>query len=144
MVPAPVTPEEAAFVLHLWDRADLYEDLMWRVDRTDGSYDVRMHANCSDLFFWATADCEEILPADFPLLVQTLQDLEAVGCAYNLPELFAARKRKLRPQAPCYKHFEDAVKPLFDACCTTEERADADRKDQDWWIAFVHSQKAKK
>lgn len=133
-----MTPEQAVKVLRLWEQADLYEDIHWHVD-PDGS--VRLYANCSDLFYWATADSEEIVPDDLPLLERTLADLKAVDAAYNLPELFVARKRKLRPQKPCYKHFDVPVAALFDACSTEKERKQADEKDRSWWLAFAHSQK---
>ena len=135
-----MTPYEAAEVLALFDQADDHEGVFWRVDMDHGR-DVKLFANCSDLFYWATADAEEITREDIPLLRQTLADLKAVDAAYNLNELFAARKRKLRPQRPCYRHFEAPVAALFDACCTEEERAEADRKDRDWWLAFAASQK---
>jgi hypothetical protein len=139
-----MTPDQAMTVLRCWEQAGLYEDLFWRVTTTDGVTSVVFLANCSDLFYWATADCEEITPEDFPLLEQTRVDLEAIGAAYVLNELFAARKRKLRPQKPCYKGWSPALAALFDACCTEEERAEADRRDRDWWVAFAYSQKDRK
>lgn len=136
-----MTPDQAVQVLRLWEQADLYEDIHWHVD-PDGS--VRLYANCSDLFYWATADAEEIVPGDLPLLIGTLNDLKTVDATYLLPELFSARKRKLRPQKPCYEHFSEAVAALFDACCTEKERAEASEKDAAWWLAFAHSQRRRR
>lgn len=143
-----MTPAEAAFVLHIWERADLYEELFWRVGRIDGTagygaiIEVKLFALCNDWFFWATADCEEIVPADFPLLEATLTDLKAIDCEEYLPTLFASRKRHLRPQKPCYKSMPAEVVPLFDACCTKAQRAKADRDDFQWWVNLAHKVKA--
>lgn len=136
-----MTPGQAVEILAVFEQADDYESLSWRVTKSpDDSYEMRLFANCSDLFFWATADCEEVEFADLGLLNATLADLRELNCEYLLPELFACRKRKLRPQAPAYKNYDVAVRALFDACCTEEERADADRKDRQWWLAFAATQ----
>lgn len=135
-----MTPAEAVRVLAIWERADMTEMLYWRVDSPD---DVRMFATCSDLFYWATADLEEITPQDLPALEQTLEDLLAIDCTEELPHLFAARKRQLRPQAPCYKYIAEMARPLYDACCTAQEREAADKADASWWAAFARSQREK-
>jgi hypothetical protein len=148
---SPVTPDQAAQVLALWEEADLYEDLFWRVTRTPQGLglhktEVRLFAQCSDLFYWATADLEEIVPEDLPLLRSTLDDLKLVGATYYLNELFSCRKRKLRPQKPWYKHFEAGpgalpaqpeVAALFDECCTEQEREKADQVDAAWWVGLA-------
>jgi hypothetical protein len=134
-----VTPDEAAAVFAAFGNADDYESLMWRVDMREGmGRDMRLYAQCSDVFSWATADAEEITAADVPLLESCLTDLGKAGAAYYLAELFAARKRKLRPQKPFYKDMPEDVAALFDACCTEEERADADKRDAAWWVAGAH------
>lgn len=133
-----MTPYEAAEVMSLWQRADLFGDLSWRVDMREGrNRAVTLLANCSDLFAWATADCEEITRDDIPLLERTLTDLLAVDAEYLLPELFAARKRRMRPQKPCYKDWPPEVAALFDACCTDEERAEFDKRDAAFWAGVV-------
>lgn len=131
-----MTPYEAAEVFACFEAADDYDEgLMWRVDMKNR--DMRLFALCNDLFYWATADCEGILVKDIPLLRQTLEDLLVVEAGYELSRLFSARKRKLRPQAPCYKGMEEPVKVLFDACSTAEEREKADSDDADWWLSFA-------
>lgn len=83
-------------VLDVFNRADSYESLLWR--RTDAG--MRFAAMCSDTFHWASADAEPIEPEDVPLLRQCLEDLRAADPQLgecDLPELFAARKRGLRP-----------------------------------------------
>lgn len=101
-------------VLRLYERAD-NSDLFWRVE---GGH-VRFLANCSDTFEWATADAEEITPDDVDLLEQTLADLRAVSWEQDiwLSELYAARKRGLRPMN---RWFSGGIAPgvleLFAAC----------------------------
>jgi len=137
-----VNPYEAAEVLALFELAEDYESLMWRVEMRPGwERETKLFALCNDLFYWATADCEEITVADIPLLRRTLADLARVDATYHLAWLFAARKRKLRPQKPCYKGLEKAVAEMFDECCTEAERQEADDKDRDWWLAFAASQR---
>jgi len=133
-----VTPNEAAAIFAVFEKADDYEALMWRVDMKPDVPEIKLFAKCNDVFFWATADAEEITAADLPLLRSCLADLEKADAPYYLDWLFAARKRKLRPQKPCYKNMETDVAALFDACCTEAERADAEKRDAAWWVAFAH------
>lgn len=131
-----MTPAEAAQVFRTYQDADDYESLMWRV--SDDHAQIELFVNCSDFFYWATADCEEVTADDLPALRQALTDLDAADGTEYLGELFAARKRHLRPQGPAYKHMNPATVALFNACCTEEERADADRRDAAWWAALAH------
>lgn len=87
-------------VLRIMEAADQYESMLWHVKRGR----VIFAALCSDTFAWGCADCEEIRPQDLPLLWQTWQDLKAIQDAdkssvavCDLPELYAARKRGMRP-----------------------------------------------
>lgn len=87
-------------VLRILEAADYFDGLMWRV--RDGKATFALL--CSDTFWWASADCEEIRPEDLPLLWQCWQDLKAIQDAdrlslalCDLPELYAARKRGMRP-----------------------------------------------
>jgi hypothetical protein len=140
-----MTPYEAMAVFAIFEQADDYDSIMWRVDTRPGmDRSVKIFAQCSDFFYWATADCEEITKEDVSLLEQALADLKAVDAEYELPRLFAARKRKLRPQKPYYKDMEPPVAALFDACCTEAERTAADEKDANWWRAFAHKISAEK
>lgn len=135
-----MTPYEAAEVFALFAEAEGFSGgLFWRMDMTPGpNREMTLFAQCSDFFFWATADLEEITLADIPLLRQTLEDLKAIGAEEELGTLFAARKRKMRPQRPCYKDFDPPVAALYDACCTEEERAAADNRDAAQWTAVAH------
>lgn len=137
-----VTPYEAAEVLSLFERADnMTEAVIWRVDMTQGrNRDIKLFALCSDFFAWATADLEEITKGDIPLLERCLRDLrKADDATYYLGELFAARKRRMRPQKPCYKDMEPSVAALFDACATEAERAEFDRRDAAFWANVAHT-----
>ena len=118
---------------------DFEAALIWRVDMAPGANrETRLFAECSDVFHWATADFEEITTADVPLLRRTLDDLKPLRAEYELGHLFAARKRGLRPQKPCYKGMEAPVAALYDACCTEAERSAASERDAAWWIAAAH------
>jgi hypothetical protein len=137
-----VTPNEAAAVFAAFERADDYESLIWRVEMKPYYVPViKLFAMCNDVFFWATADAEEITLADVPQLEECLADLGKCGEPWvtcYLPELFAARKRKMRPQKPFYKNMPEDVAALFDACCTAGERAEAEKQDAAWWVAVAH------
>lgn len=128
-----MTPYEAAAVLSVFQAADDYESLMWRVDMSTSERDVKLFALCNDLFHWAAADCEEIAAGDVPLLESCLADLRSTKEDWYFADLFAARKRRLRPQKPFYKEMSAATAALFDACCTEDERARADKRDAAFW-----------
>lgn len=99
------------------------EDLVLSSDlviQTDGT-DVNMFVNCSDLFFWACADGEEVTTDDLPSLVECIKLHEKYG---NI--LWVCRKRVMRPQAPYYKYIPEELHPLFDAA--GPERTDRDGK----------------
>jgi hypothetical protein len=96
--------------------ADAYGDLFWRVD--DG--EVKVFANVSDVFFWGGSDVEQITPQTLPELEGAYADLAAVGGGSFLAELYAARRRKMRPQGAAYPGEADeagpAVAALYNAC----------------------------
>lgn len=67
---------------------------------------------CNDMFWWATADAEEIKTVDdITLLEKCLGDSEAFGF-----ELYCCRKRAMRPQGAYYKYIDKKDWHLFDAC----------------------------
>ena len=131
-------PHDAAAVFAAFEAADTYESLMWRVDMSSADRDVRLLALCNDFFHYATADCEEIGAADIPMLESCLADLRETGDEHYLAELFAARKRKLRPLEAAGKDMGEATRALFDAAGTEEGRAEEDRKDAAFWGAVAH------
>jgi hypothetical protein len=106
---------------------DNTDSLWWRFDGDK----VRLFAQCSDFFEWGTADLEEILPEDVDLLEQCVKDvIELDRTNMYAGELFAARKRKQRPQGACYKNLPESLWPLFDACGPERERSLTNPKAQ--------------
>lgn len=79
---------------------------------------------CNDLFWWATADCEPITPANVELLEQAWAALKGLDQDYYVGDLFAAMSRQMRPQQPCYERMNEHVKVLFDACGPVRDRKD--------------------
>lgn len=139
-----MNPEQAARVLAAFEKADDYESLTWRVTvRPYCITEIKLFAGCSDFFHLATADCEEIEADDLPLLEQCLTDLTGTGEEFYLAELFAARKRKMRPCRPAYKGMAPAVAALFDGCSTEEERAEVDQQDRAYWAHVAQTVRAK-
>lgn len=77
------------------------DELWWR---TDGEYaPITFFVNCSDMFYWACAESEEVTPENVDLLVQSFGDCKATDRhSYYGGTLFAARSRKMRPQGYAY------------------------------------------
>lgn len=89
-------------------------DLEWR--GMDGK--PTAFVNCSDLFDWGSADCEEVTPENFPMLVQAIEDAEKAVKYGGIrgDDLFCARVRGCRPQGAAYTFIRPELWPLFDAC----------------------------
>jgi hypothetical protein len=112
---------QAAFVMRvlnvfaMWPN-DCNDSLMWR---TDGEYaPITFMVNCSDEFDWATADAEVITPDDIGDLEQAFTDVRDAtdgDLMYEAPLLYAARRRKQRPQGAAYPKYPKLA-GLFDAC----------------------------
>lgn len=75
--------------------------------REDG---LNLWADCSDLFFWACADGEDLAITDLPAFTQAYSESPHHGDL-----LWVARKRGMRPQAPYYREFSPEEQVLFDA-----------------------------
>lgn len=109
-VAGPVTLDFVRDVLREYsERADCTDALYWRVYGDE----IRLLAQCSDTFYWGTADCEQIDPEDLPLLRQCVDDLIKADAEYYVSELFAARKRGMRPQRPVLRKMPKDVLRLF-------------------------------
>lgn len=73
--------------------------------------------NCNDLFWWATADSEDITPDNFHLLDEAWKKLQSDhDKIYYFTNLFASMSRKMRPQRPAMKNMPDYIRELFLAC----------------------------
>jgi hypothetical protein len=66
-------------------------DLFWYINEID---EVRAAVLMNDVFFWGCSDCEDVEVEDLPALKEAMIDNEGVWG----PEIYAARKRKMRPQ----------------------------------------------
>lgn len=94
------------------------EDIWWRENEEDKSI-LDFYVNCSDFFYWGTADFELITAEKIHLLHEVKRDLDSLGIADHKLEyglLFASRARCMRPQSAYYKYLDEATWPLFDAC----------------------------
>lgn len=102
-------------VLRLFSETDCYSDLHWFCEDNT----VKFYVIVNDIFWWATADMEQIMPDDLPALRQSVADVQAiVGSDIGISQAFtlwAARKRKMRPQQPAYPQ-DERLRALFDAC----------------------------
>lgn len=74
--------------------------------------------NCSDVFDWACAECEEISPENIDVLESCIADIRAVSPKhlYKAPVLFCCRVRSCRPQGAMYDYLPTELWSLFDAC----------------------------
>lgn len=89
--------------------------------------ELKFLVGCNDVFYWGTADCEEVTAADIDALEATVREVEAIMGRYRGQDAFplwVARKRRLRPQPPMYKHLDPPLHPLFDAVGPEREKAD--------------------
>lgn len=78
---------------------------------------ISIAENCNDLFYWACADSEDITVEDIPLYKQCIEDCEKIKSSYSAyaGTLYACRKRKMRPQNPCYASYPKELWPLLDS-----------------------------
>lgn len=88
------------------------EDLIWGIDEQNN---VKFYINCNDLFYWGTADAEEITINNINLLekIKTKYENEY---SFVWKDLFCCRSRKMRPQKSVYTIIPKALHHLFDAC----------------------------
>mgnify|MGYP006280617621 CR=1 FL=1 len=110
------TFEEVCTVIQALNAVDIETDAIL-LNGDDN--EITISIMCNDLFWWGTADAEKVTTEDIPLLKQCYADLnqEHLGwAALNTPELYVARKRKMRPQGAYYKYFPKEIWPLFNAC----------------------------
>jgi len=87
------------------EEKNLFGKVTWKFDNG-----VKFFVNCDNVFWYATADSEEIDEYDLELLKKSLEDSK------NGVELFCARKRKMRPQGKFYILIPQEEHKFFDAC----------------------------
>lgn len=94
----------------------VYDDILLRVDGDE----VFIELNCSDTFWWGTADSEPIEAADIPTLQASYNDVKAAhgDTAFSslVALLFVARKRRMRPQGAIYKGLPEYMHRLLNGC----------------------------
>ena len=100
-------------LLKLAAKYDIKDTLLW-------SEELDFSIMCSDAFFYATADAEDVLSQeDVDLLEQCVEDCleldNGLGEVYG-PLLYVAKKRKMRPLLDIYTHIPKAVQELLNAC----------------------------
>lgn len=81
--------------------------------------ELKFFVDCSDFFFWATSDCEELTEEDLPLLNKSIEE---AGDELTGALLYCARKRKMRPQGAYYSILKKETWHLFDACGEKREK----------------------
>jgi len=100
-------------LLKLAAKYDIKDTLLW-------SEELDFSIMCSDAFFYAAADAEDVLSQeDVDLLEQCIKDCLDTGD--RLGELhgtllYVAKKRKMRPLPDIYTHIPKAVQELLNAC----------------------------
>jgi len=82
---------------------DACDELRWR-DDGDG---LMFYVDCSDTFYWGTADSEDLTEADLPELHRATTDACHCNGADVWPALWCARKRGMRPMAAFYRQVLD-------------------------------------
>lgn len=87
-------------------------DLIWRFE--NGA--PKLYILCSDLFYWACADAEDVTAQNVEVLEQAMKDAAAVDHRHYGALLFCCRVRKMRPQKPVLGRLDDKLRPLFEAC----------------------------
>ena len=121
--PTPLDPRTLTRVLE--KAAEHHMNVWWR-HRDTHSRDLWIMVNCSDLFFWGTADCVTIPPPNVDDFFATCAETEALIDSYPAmraaPDhtglLFCARQRGAQPQGAYYEHLWDPDEmwfSLFDA-----------------------------
>lgn len=113
-----ISLSEISFWLKILDilyRYDLHDELWWR---TTGEYaPLTLFLRCNDVFYWGSADHEQLTQDHPDLLEKAIQDVAAID-HYAVEWgslLFIARVRGMRPQGAAYPKNKD-LWPLLDAC----------------------------
>lgn len=119
---------QSEILVQIGEREYDYETRTWQ--------EVGLHATtalqCSDTFFWGSADAEEVTAETLPVLEQVVADLAPLRAAanaageakrarffeYAVSDLYASRIRGMRPQGAVYTRRYSSIPevwPMFDA-----------------------------
>jgi hypothetical protein len=103
---------------------DACSQLFWRTDEKYAP--ITFFVNCNDAFMWGCADAEDITLENIYILEEAVEEINKINSDlnYEAPLLFCAKSRKMRPQNALYKHIDQELWPLFDAC--------GPERKQDW------------
>lgn len=118
-----ITLEQLLEIMAVVAEADGTDCISWRCD---GEYaPISFWINCNDLFWWGTADGEDLTYEQLPILKQAIVDCKAIKAyAFWAFTLYCCRVRKMRPQGCCYpgatpegvkEEYEELAR-LFDTC----------------------------
>lgn len=120
-------------ILRLFAEFDIQDCLWWHFP--SGPNEPEFLLKCSDLFYWAAADAEEVTVDSLPELRKAIEECRAIDpvCGeLDGVNLYAARRRQTRPQNCCYPKCKE-LWTLFDAA--GPERTDDSTKRREGRIA---------
>ena len=87
-----MTDNEIRMLLEIISENDCFDSVNWNED-------IEFYVNCNDLFWWGSADAEDLNNiSDIELFEKSLRDTDSIIG----PDLYCARRRKMRPQDPYY------------------------------------------
>lgn len=95
--------EVKAVVAAAWN-ADI--ELYWYIDEND---EVRAAVNVNDTFFWGVSDCEDVEAEDVPMFTSA----SLIGEGVYTADIYAARKRGMRPQNAVINHAPPEVRKVL-------------------------------
>jgi len=114
--------EQVHAILRWFSETECIESLYWNT--VPGA--ILFWVQCNDMFWWGTADAEDVGRADIKDLQEAYQDLQKVDDNFTCyaPELWVARKRGMRPQTPWWdrERFPQEIKDLFLAAGPPRDR----------------------
>jgi hypothetical protein len=130
-------------VLKAMQECDCRDDLWWQLNEDNSK--IEFTINCSDMFWWGTADSEDVTPENIGELEKAIADMRALGgkaaedsfvtfgqTVGQAPLLFVARMRKMRPQGAMYSYLNTAVWNIFDECGPEREPTGANTPRPDF------------
>lgn len=113
----PAFLERAVRVAAAYDAADdlqfiIVDDAGYWAGYGNTEGRITVAVNCNDLFYWATADLEPIETDDD---LKLLEECLKLDDSYGL-EIYACRKRKMRPQTCVLEDMTGETRRHFEAC----------------------------